>query len=146
MSKADEVIFESEIPASAFGIGKSISDIHIILGVRKIEIETKAGINFFKGLDEANFMTQSGNSLMTVSKIEDYKVFLNPGLVEGLNKEASIKKVVDAWSKQKWFENKNILQKFEKYFDETIEDKNELTQILLKNNDWFDQIFIKNIE
>lgn len=83
---------------------------------------------------------------MTLSKMEDYKVFLSPGLVDGVNQEAAIKKVVDAWSKQKWFENKNILQKFEKYFDEKIEDKSELVQLLMKNDNWFNQIFIKNIE
>jgi hypothetical protein len=147
LSKADEVIFESEISASTFGIGKSVSDIHIILGVRKIEIETKAGMNFFKGLDEANFMTQSGNSLMTVSKIEDYKVFLNPGLVDGLNKEAAIKKVVDAWSKQSWFRQSAIVDKFKKYGESKGFDFTDYTvqEYLKMNTEWFDEIFIKNI-
>jgi hypothetical protein len=66
--------------------------------MKVIELETKAGMEFFEGLGSSNFMTQSGNSLMKVSKIEDYKVFLNPGLV--VDKQAAIKKVVDAWSKQ----------------------------------------------
>ena len=148
LSKADEVIFESEISASTFGIGKSVSDIHIVLEGRKIEIETKAGINFFKGLDEANFMTQSGNSLMTVSKIEDYKVFLNPGLVDGLNKEAAIKKVVDAWSKQSWFKSEQIRNKFSIFLKQPIESFTDLENALKLdvNKSWFDEIFITNIK
>jgi hypothetical protein len=148
LSKADEVIFESEISASTFGIGKSVSDIHIVLEGRKIEIETKAGINFFKGLDEANFMTQSGNSLMIVSKIEDYKVFLNPGLVDGLNKEAAIKKVVDAWSKQSWFKSEQIRNKFSVFLKQPIESFTDLENALKLdvNKSWFDEIFINNIK
>ncbi|GHV14878.1 hypothetical protein FACS1894169_04700 [Bacteroidia bacterium] len=110
LSKADNIEFEKAISASEFGVGNSVSDVHILLGGRKIEIETKAGMEFFENLgSSSNFMTQSGNSLMNVSKIEDYKVFLNPGLV--VDKQATINKVVDAWSKQGWFGNRVIMDR-----------------------------------
>ncbi|WP_157487216.1 hypothetical protein [Gelidibacter algens] len=142
LSKADEVIFESEISVSAFGIGNSVSDIHIVWQGRKLEVETKAGVNFFKGIDESNFMTQSGNSLMTVSNIEDYKVFLNPGLVDGVNKEASIKKVIDAWSKQSWFKETKIVDKFKKYGESKGFDFTDYTveEYLKMKTEWFDEI------
>jgi superfamily I DNA and/or RNA helicase len=126
------------------GILIAVTDIHIVIQGRKIEIETKAGMEFFENLgSSSNFMTQSGNSLMNVSRIEDYKVFLNPGLV--VDKQAAITKVVDAWSKQGWFGKPEIMSKFGKYFDEKIDYANELEQLLRNNTNWFDDIFTKNI-
>lgn len=85
--------------------------------------------------------------LQSVSKIEGYKVFLNPSLLDGINKEAALNKVVDAWSKQSWIKEPKILDKFKKYgeskgFDFT----NYIVEEYLKmKTDWFDEIFINNI-
>jgi hypothetical protein len=96
-------------------------------------------------------MTQSGNSLMNVSRIEDYKVFLNPGLV--VDKPAAIKKVVDAWSKQGWFKSDKFRKLVTDYSDKvnkTISDdiftSNQTESFLRNNNNWFDDIFINNIK
>ena len=126
-----------------FGIGNSVTDVHISLGGRRIEIETKAGMEFFTYMGSSNFMTQSGNSLMLVDRIGDYKVFLNPGLI--VNKQTAINRVVDAWSRQGWFNRPEILEKFSIYFRQEIDDVMELGALLRNNTNWFDEIFINNI-
>lgn len=147
LSRADNIEFEKAISSSEFGVGNSVSDVHILLGGRKIEIETKAGMEFFENLGSgSNFMVQSGNSLMNVSKIEDYKVFLNPGLVT--NKQAAINKVVDAWSKQGWFSDSRIVNKFKQYGEAKGFDFADGTvmDFMKTNTDWFDDIFMNNIK
>ena len=148
LKNAQSVKFENEISQSAFGIGTSVSDVHIVSNTGTIiEIETKAGMEFFEGLGSSNFTTQSGNSLMTVSKIEDYKVFLNPERAKSLTNADKLK-VIDAWKNQPWFKDSRIQNKFKQYgqskgfdfTDYTIED------FLRSNNDWFDDIFINNIK
>jgi hypothetical protein len=147
LSRASIIEFEKEISAAEFGIGRSFSDAHMIIGGREIEIETKAGMEFFENLNTSNFMTQSGNSLMKVTNIEDYKVFLNPGLLI-VDKQAAIKKVVDAWSKQEWFSNSEIINKFKKYGESKGFDFADGTVVdfLKTNTNWFDDIFINNIK
>jgi|GEM_PF-1136631 len=150
LKNAQSIKFENEISQSAFGIGNSVSDVHIVSGNGTIiEIETKAGMEFFEGLGSSNFMTQSGNSLMTVSRVEDYKVFLNPGLV--VDKQIAIKTVVDGWSKQGWFKSDKFFNMIKDYDNRisktgTIISKSDIESYLRNNGQWFNDIFMNNIK
>ena len=106
-------------------------------------------MEFFESLgSSSNFNTQSGNSLMKVAKFEDYKVFLNPELV--VDKQAAIKKVVDAWSKQEWFKSDKFYDLIRSYDNRvtktgSIISKSDIADYLKNNTKWFEDIFINNI-
>lgn len=149
LSTADEIVFEHPIGFNGFN---SVTDVYLRIGSDIYEIETKAGMNFFENISggNSNFSTQSFNSLRTVNKIENYKVFLNPTIKNGLSNTDKLS-VVSAW---KNWENGAILNDSEildlftdfakrnsgnaslpKFTSQTLEN------YLTNTNAWFDSIF-----
>lgn len=146
INSADEIIFENPISSS---FGNSVSDIVIFKSGRRVELETKAGLQFFEGISGSNFSTQSANSLLNVSKVEDYKVILNPDKIGTLS-DAEKLNVVDAWKNASgdFLGNAQIRQLFADYWDDisSIDTSLEFEYLLKNRNDWFDDIFKNNIE
>jgi hypothetical protein len=115
-----------------------------------IEIETKAGLMLFESGISDQFAKQTFNSLQEVSRLEDYKVFLNNEIRAKLVASIDKKKVITAWER---FENGALLkdakiqQLIKNYgeargYDFTI---NTVTDFLKQNDDWFIDIFKSNL-
>ncbi len=161
LGQADDVIFEKEVVSIIDGKEiRSFTDVRLKFPDEHIvEIETKAGLQFFETLSESsNFCAQSYNSLTNVSRIEDYKVFLNEAKVADLDNPAVLKfyksRVVNVWNKWKGGEllkNENVLEIFENFRlknnSDVIEiiDEDDLYNFLINNNDWFINIFKNNL-
>ena len=145
IKSADEIIFENLISGTPFG--NSVSDIFIRKGSQIVEVETKAGLQFFEDIPGSNFATQSANSLTRVSSVSDYKVILNPEKVTTLSNADKLK-VVNAWKNHPGniFSNDIIVGLFEDYWDEVITGPDHLENLLKTRNDWFDDIFKNNIQ
>ena len=147
IKSADEVIFENPINGTPFG--NSVSDIYIRKGSQIVEVETKAGLQFFEGISGSNFATQSANSLTRVSSVSDYKVILNPEKVATLSNADKIS-VVNAWKNHSGgiFNNAQIRQVFTDYWDDvsSITSSTQFENLLKNRSDWFDDIFKNNIE
>lgn len=95
LNLADEIIFETPM---SFNGHNSVTDVYIRIGTDIYEIETKAGIKFFENVsgNSSNFARQSYNSLKNVNKVENYKVFLNPSIKNGLSATDKTN-VINAW-------------------------------------------------
>jgi hypothetical protein len=150
LTAADKIAFERALTGTK---GSSVTDVRI---VRKnntiIEIETKAGDDFFNALTgETNFVIQCSNSLQEVGKVEDYKVFLRPTKVSELSTNttafaAAKTKVINAWKSGGLLDNEAIQGKFKTFFKQNTNlDEDALEMLLTSRNDWFESIFIKNI-
>ena len=113
---------------------------------RVIEIETKAGVKFFTNIRNSNFATQSANSLLNVSSVKDYKVFLNPEILNKLTNRDKLK-VVDAWvgHPKGILRDPDITTKFSVYWGESIESALDFEAKLRSKNDWFDSIFKQDL-
>lgn len=137
------VNFENTIQTS---FGNSDTDVQILSGDRIIEIETKAGSQFFDRLNaESNFNVQSANSIITATRIEDYKVFLRPDILAGLTNADKLR-VVNSWRNTPGFlSDQRILDKFETYFGVDNLNNVQLENLLRTRNDWFDEIFKSDI-
>ena len=129
-----------------------MTDVRVTVGPRIIEIETKAGDEFFNALTgETNFITQCSNSLEVVDKVEDYKVFLRPSKVAELSTNATAftaakTKVINAWKSGGLLGNAKIQDRFKVFFDsENNLNAVQLEQLLIANSDWFESIFLKNL-
>lgn len=152
LQNASEIKFENPI-TTAFGT--SYTDVRIVRADQSIiEIETKAGMVFFENMAGSNFVKQSANSLLSVTKIEDYKVFLNLAKVaefaDPVKLKAAKKKVIDAWEKGGLLNNDKIFLKFKKFDTDItmtgiLNNKSDLKNYLNSNNDWFLEIFQHNI-
>ncbi len=149
IQNADEVIFERQL-TNTLSNGKvinSFSDLHIKMpDGRIIELETKAGMEFFSGVASSgsNFATQSFNSLKNITDLKDYKVILNEAIKDGLNAGIHKQQIIKAW---KNFEGGELLQDpkirslFTDYFGQNVDNAEILESLLKKNNNWFDEIF-----
>lgn len=95
IQNAQTVIFERRFTGITGKVSES--DVHIITGGRVLEIETKAGVEFFNGLENSgsNFARQCENSLQQVEKLEDYKVFLGDAKMTNAKQ-----KVIDTWRRE----------------------------------------------
>jgi len=152
LKNADEIIFESEVATT---MGRSFTDLRIVRADKSIiEIETKAGMEFFEGIGSSNFITQSSNSLEAVSKIEDYKVFLNPKkIAEFANPDllkAAKDKIVKGWKEGGLLNNQIIYNNFLDYNNRVTKNTNfrriaDFEDFLLNTKNWFEEIFMKNL-
>ena len=147
LKSADEVIFENPINGTPFG--NSVSDIYIKKGSQIVEVETKAGLQFFEGVSGSNFATQSANSLTRVSSVADYKVILNPERIATLSNTDKLS-VVNAWKNHPndFLGNTDIRDLFVEYWDDVpnISSNAQFENLLNTKNDWFDDIFKNNIQ
>lgn len=148
LKNADEIIFESPIQGT---LGNSVTDVKISIGDRIIEIETKAGNMFFENIAGSNFVTQSSNSLSSVSKLVDYKVFLSKSNLEKLSDETYYKsaklKVIDAWEKGGVLKQTKSLNNIINYGKKQGYDFDfgNSTDFFKENDTWFKEIFMNNI-
>jgi hypothetical protein len=147
-TNAIEVKFEFTKTSS---FGTSVADIHIKKNdIDVIEIETKAGMEFFENVVGSNFEVQCANSLLEVNKIENYRVFLNPEKIKQITQTAASltaakNKIIAAWKNGELLADVGIMSKFETYFVASNLDDLKL-ELLLKNNDnWFKTIFLENL-
>lgn len=158
LAQADEVIFERKLVNTINGKPyESFSDVYLKIGNRVVEIETKAGMEFFTSVagSSSNFAKQSFNSLKNVGDIEDYKVFLNDAIRNGLNNTTDKLKVIEAWKNfegEALFKDIKIRNQFTDYAKkklnvQTLEvfDNVQLESFLKSNNDWFVEIFKSNL-
>ena len=147
IKSADEVIFENPINGTPFG--NSVSDIFIRKGSQIVEVETKAGLQFFEGISGSNFATQSANSLTRVSSVSDYKVILNPEKVATLSNADKLS-VVNSWKNhpQDFLGNSDIRGLFVQYWGDipNITSNAQFENLLNTRTDWFDDIFKNNIQ
>ena len=153
IKQGNEIIFENPVNGI---FGNSVSDIFIRIGngngVRLIEVETKAGAEFFDGLNPSNFMTQSFNSLSLVAtRIQDYKVPLNPDILGKLANPVFFKsqkdKLVNAWvnaNNGSFLNDPMILQKFSQYAGRNL-NSDDLEIFLNTTDDWFRSIFMDKL-
>ena len=133
-----------------------ISDVYIRIGNQIVEIETKAGTEFFTNVagSSSNFAKQSYNSLKNVASTGNYKVFLRKDILETLDVTKAKDKVIEAWSK---FENGAILtdpkirSQFTAFARKKLNNPNilnfsrsQLEAFLKTNDDWFVTIFKDN--
>lgn len=154
LSQADEVVFERRIVNSINGKSyESFSDVYVKVGNRIIEIETKAGMEFFTNAagSGSNFAKQSFNSLKNIGDVENYKVFLNDVVRNGLDNTADKLKVIQAWKNFEGgalLKDSNIQSLFTRYgtkkgYDFTF---NTVEDFLRDTDDWFFDIFKNNIK
>ena len=157
LSQADAVVFERRLVGTINSTAyESFSDVYVKIGNRVVEIETKAGTEFFANVagSSSNFAKQSYNSLKNVSDIENYKVFLRQDLLETLDISTAKAKVIKAWTN---FENGAILadaqirNQFTGFARVKLNNPNiatfsrsQLESFLKKNDDWFMTIFQNN--
>ena len=149
--KLEGATLEFEKALTSNGIN-SVSDIKITKrGGAIIQIETKAGNEFFTFLEGSNFSPQSYNMLMNVKEITDLKVPLNSIVKASLDDPAIFlqqkMKVINVW--KNWnngliFSERKIITKFEALFDTEILNSAQLEQLLTQNDNWFDLIFKNN--
>lgn len=158
LSQADEVVFERRLVNSINGKSyESFSDVYVRIGNRVVEIETKAGMDFFTNVagSSSNFAKQSFNSFKNVGDIENYKVFLNEVVRDGLDNTTDKLKVIQAW---KNFEGGALLSdiqirnQFTEFAKLKLNNPNlptfsssQLESFLKSNNDWFEAIFKNNL-
>ena len=146
INAADEIVFENSVSSS---FGNSVTDIAIFKNGRRIEIETKAGLQFFEGVSGSNFPTQSANSLLNVTDVADYKVFLNPEKIATLTNADKLS-VINAWKSNSgdFLGNAQIRLLFTDYWDDvpSIGSNAQFENLLSTKSDWFDDIFKNNIE
>jgi len=154
MKNADITIFEN--PINDLPFGNSVSDQTILKGGRRVEIETKGGVEFFNNSPNSNYPTQSANSIVKAG-VKDFKTFLNPAQIEDLannvKKSAYKQKIIDGWSNPlpngvHTLDNADFRQRFVTYWSDVsqIENSTEFENLLKTRDDWFDDIYLSNIK
>lgn len=145
IQNAETIIFERRFTGANGKISES--DVHILLnGGRVLEIETKAGVEFFNGLanSSSNFVRQCENSLQQVTKLEDYKVFLGDAKMTDAKQQ-----VINAWRQGGLLNPES--QAYPKIMDYATRkgysfDIKTIDDYLVENDNWFKEIFTNNFK